>query len=104
MKSFLGIEHEAAPISLCWQFCSRLCGKEGHLIVACVQAARPKLNHEFTEDMQREVTEFLFNHYRVHFMSRPALAQAYACIPQVAPTTAYACTMSAACFQLGAFS
>ena len=71
---------------------------------ACVQAARPKLDHEFTEDMQREVTEFLFNHYRVHFMSRPALAQAYACIPQVAPKTANACTMSAACFQLGAFS
>ena len=48
-----------------------------------MQLAKPKLEHEFNESMQREVTEFLFNHYRVHFQSRPALAQAYACIPQV---------------------
>ena len=33
--------------------------------------------------MQRDVTDFLFNHYRVHFNSRPALARAYSCIPQV---------------------
>ena len=58
---------------------------------AYVQSAKPKLDRKFTEDMQREVTEFLINHYRVHFMSRPALAQAYACIPQVAPKSAYAC-------------
>ncbi len=48
-----------------------------------MQNSKAKLEHEFTEVMQREVTEFLFNHYRVHFQSRPALAQAYACIPQV---------------------
>ena len=48
-----------------------------------MQNSKPKHEHPFTEDMQREVTEFLFNHARVHFQSRPALAQAYACIPQV---------------------
>lgn len=48
-----------------------------------MQLAKPKLEHDFNESMQREVTEFLFNHYRVHFQSRPALAQAYARIPQV---------------------
>lgn len=48
-----------------------------------MQNSKAKLEHAFTEEMQQEVTEFLFNHYRVHFQSRPALAQAYACIPQV---------------------
>jgi hypothetical protein len=33
--------------------------------------------------MQAQVTDFTFNHYRVHFNSRLALARAYACIPQV---------------------
>ncbi|CAK0753536.1 hypothetical protein CVIRNUC_002228 [Coccomyxa viridis] len=47
------------------------------------ELAKPKLEHDFNESMQREVTEFLFNHYRVHFQSRPALAQAYARIPQI---------------------
>jgi hypothetical protein len=42
-----------------------------------------RLKHPFTPQMSEEVTEFLFNHYRVHFNSRPALATAYACIPQV---------------------
>lgn len=77
---------------MCWQLLSRVYG-EGVApdCFADVQAAKPKLDHKFTEDMQREVTQFLFNHYRVHFVSRPALAQAYACIPQVAPRSAHAC-------------
>ncbi len=48
-----------------------------------MQTPKARLEHPFDETMQQEVTDFLFNHYRVHFQSRPALAQAYACIPQV---------------------
>ena len=48
-----------------------------------MQTPKARLEHPFDETMQQEVTGFLFNHYRVHFQSRPALAEAYACIPQV---------------------
>ena len=51
-----------------------------------MQTSKARLEHQFTEEMQQEVTDFLFNHYRVHFQARPALAQAYACIPQVCPS------------------
>lgn len=48
-----------------------------------MQLSKPKHEHEFGEDMEQDVMHFLFNHYRVHFQSWPALAEAYACIPQI---------------------
>ena len=42
-----------------------------------------RLKMPFTPEMEKEVSDFLFNHYRVHFNSRISMAYVFACIPQV---------------------
>lgn len=42
-----------------------------------------RLNAPFTLDMEKEVSEFLFHHYRVHLNARPYMSMVFSCIPQV---------------------
>lgn len=52
-------------------------------LVSFLHLLQERIKHPFTAQMEQEVTDFFFNHYRVHLNSRPALSEAYACIPQV---------------------
>ncbi|KAK9838336.1 hypothetical protein WJX81_005496 [Elliptochloris bilobata] len=42
-----------------------------------------RLKQEFSTEQRQAVSDFYFNHYRTHFMSRRSLADALASIPQV---------------------
>lgn len=50
------------------------------IVQHCLQE---RLKAPFSPEMEKEVSDFLFNHYRVHFNSRTSMAWAFACIPQV---------------------
>ncbi|BDA46401.1 Uncharacterized protein YGR266W [Coccomyxa sp. Obi] len=48
-----------------------------------IPSTEERLGAPFTPEMEKEVSEFLFNHYRVHFNSREYMALVFACIPQM---------------------